>query len=1027
MSFANQDPQPSLAWGFNETATDYVSKVSPSSANVNGAYQTTTTWPYYTTPAKSGSSLTLFNPSAPTVISNCIFFNQTTGINIPFGGANTSTVSFWFKWLTSPGGTIDNTMVFLTNNQGSKTLYFYCKNPSTSLGSYGNFSGASRGYSSGATPAATVGTWYHVAQTTTSTSQAMYINGALVGSLSYTEITGNASNVWNCLSLGTYFFGTNPSAGASVELDDLRIYDQALPLIQVQNIYNQQGSPIRTDFSIVNCLLDNISEPAAAAFSLRKLYRNYTGPCVTVRRQSDLASNIFVADSVGNMSNTLTGASLQTFLTSTYGNVTTWHDQTGNGRNATNSGANAPVIIQTSNLNMKWGLTTTYAISSGNMFLSVAGGPFINGTDFTILSTSRRTITSNSKVNNALYAYGANSGWQSYTSNLTYPDNSRFVCEFPYQGNRVSWNQRANPQNAEAFATIPYFTATEPVTYLALVSKGSTNQTTLYCNNAVVHTTAAYGQCNANVNMTSAFSIGAASSYGSFGGEIGEIIIVPSALTAPQVSQIYRSQVSTANFVGTPISVTGTPLFSQLSSEATSSAVGAFSLRAVNGGVAKAVQVVSHPMGVWPPVAMTSNVTTATGTFNGVTDGVYTASESPNAYAGQNNSYLAFDSNPTGSFWHSALTYNADGSYNGTTTQTDGYTGEWLQIQFPTPIILYSYSMINRSGWNLRTPKNFRIYGSTNGTAWTIIDTQDNITQWLWPERLEFTVTNPVLAPYSYFRMVVNATGGPNSIQISSWILNGPAAVYTTGSPTDFWADRLGKLWTTPYTGQTLDDWLGGGVGYVSALYDQSGAGNDAQNSTATTQPILKRATKGPGYMCVFSGSQGLIFGSYNLLNDTPYSTIVVNRRTDPKLVNYYLCGNASSTTTDRFLHSGYRSATALAFAQYGDDFDITVPTYVSSTVEPLFYNTMIHDTNHTGRQYAYAGGTLYPVTPATRTFLGFLNQSIGSSFSIGSGFGTFIGEIYEVLIFTKSLYDLDNTGGIITQIYQDQLGYTGA
>jgi hypothetical protein len=50
---------------------------------------------------------------------------------------------------------------------------------------------------------------------------------------------------------------------------------------------------------------------------------------------------------------------------------------------------------------------------------------------------------------------------------------------------------------------------------------------------------------------------------------------------------------------------------------------------------------------------------------------------------------------------------------------------------------------------------------------------------------------------------------------------------------------------------------------------------------------------------------------------------------------------------------------------------------------------------------------------------------------SIGRGTGqstpyTFYGEIYELLVFTQSLYDLDNTGGLITQIYNNQLSYTG-
>jgi hypothetical protein len=62
-------------------------------------------------------------------------------------------------------------------------------------------------------------------------------------------------------------------------------------------------------------------------------------------------------------------------------------------------------------------------------------------------------------------------------------------------------------------------------------------------------------------------------------------------------------------------------------------------------------------------------------------------------------------------------------------------------------------------------------------------------------------------------------------------------------------------------------------------------------------------------------------------------------------------------------------------------------------------------------------------------------NNSSGLSapsggFTIGKSFGTsnstyYYGEIYEILVFTTSLYDLDGTS-TITQIYQNQLSYTG-
>jgi len=36
-------------------------------------------------------------------------------------------------------------------------------------------------------------------------------------------------------------------------------------------------------------------------------------------------------------------------------------------------------------------------------------------------------------------------------------------------------------------------------------------------------------------------------------------------------------------------------------------------------------------------------------------------------------------------------------------------------------------------------------------------------------------------------------------------------------------------------------------------------------------------------------------------------------------------------------------------------------------------------------------------------------------------------GEIYELLVFAESLYDIDNTGGLITQIYNNQFSLYGA
>lgn len=86
-------------------------------------------------------------------------------------------------------------------------------------------------------------------------------------------------------------------------------------------------------------LLDTYSG-AAAAYSLRKLRNGYTGSAIRVRNSSNSEADI------GFVNNVLDTASLLTHCGSGDGFVKTWYDQSGNGRNATQStAANQPQIV----------------------------------------------------------------------------------------------------------------------------------------------------------------------------------------------------------------------------------------------------------------------------------------------------------------------------------------------------------------------------------------------------------------------------------------------------------------------------------------------------------------------------------------------------------------------------------------------------------------------------------------------------------------------------------------------------------
>jgi len=80
---------------------------------------------------------------------------------------------------------------------------------------------------------------------------------------------------------------------------------------------------------------------AAVAFSLRLLRRAYTGSAIRVRRASDNTEQ-----DIGFVNNVLDTSSLTSFCSGTNGFVTTWYDQSGNGRNATQTtAASQPQIV----------------------------------------------------------------------------------------------------------------------------------------------------------------------------------------------------------------------------------------------------------------------------------------------------------------------------------------------------------------------------------------------------------------------------------------------------------------------------------------------------------------------------------------------------------------------------------------------------------------------------------------------------------------------------------------------------------
>lgn len=162
-------------------------------------------------------------------------------------------------------------------------------------------------------------------------------------------------------------------------------------------------------------LLDTYSG-ASAAYSLRKLNTAYSGYAITVRRSSDNTSQNIGFEANGNLDTT----SLLSFVGSNNGFVTTWYDQSGNGRDLTQTTAtDQPRIVNSGTietLNGKpslynYGTTTTsgkkmtvsfgVTLSQPNTIFNLGSNNFLIGGGYVmdgIASGNRHIITAMSST-----------------------------------------------------------------------------------------------------------------------------------------------------------------------------------------------------------------------------------------------------------------------------------------------------------------------------------------------------------------------------------------------------------------------------------------------------------------------------------------------------------------------------------------------------------------------------------------------------------------------------------------------------
>jgi hypothetical protein len=299
-------------------------------------------------------------------------------------------------------------------------------------------------------------------------------------------------------------------------------------------------------------ILDDLN--SAAAYSLRKLRTAYLGAAINVRRSSDGATQ-----DIGFVNNNLDTASLLAFVGTGNGFVRTWYDQSGNGRNATQTTlVNQPQIVDS-------GAVITMSCRPALRF---DGNDILNTPSFmlgnTVVTVARRSSNFQPVVEGANVAstdrglWGLRSGTTDFTTHLNYginggPLNATNADGFPMNVIQIVSQTVAKGTVATnssiwrigggggGYVPLNGFIS-EMVAISSLLSTTDrqtieSNQMQYYCITSSTSYQAKYGS-----NLSTICSQSAQTVYGSGVFATGTTVYSDAALTIPLTGNIYISE-----------------------------------------------------------------------------------------------------------------------------------------------------------------------------------------------------------------------------------------------------------------------------------------------------------------------------------------------------------------------------------------------------------------------------------------------------------------------------------------------------
>ena len=133
------------------------------------------------------------------------------------------------------------------------------------------------------------------------------------------------------------------------------------------------------------------------------------------------------------------------------------------------------------------------------------------------------------------------------------------------------------------------------------------------------------------------------------------------------------------------------------------------------------------------------------------------------------NLYPNFNTNVYNPGTWGAANYNS-GVYNGNLNLVSDYKGDWLVIKLPVSIKLNRFDILQIGTALNRAPKNFRLYGSTNGSSWApLVNKENTVYTNLYYVHTDMTTQYPSNTNqyYNHFGLVVNTLLGNTETTLS--------------------------------------------------------------------------------------------------------------------------------------------------------------------------------------------------------------------------------------------------------------------